>query len=220
MSPVTKVTLACVVLLASASRTARSQPSMLAFEVVDIKPSAPSNSLKRKAQVLPGGRLEIPNATLKDLMAMAYGVRDAMIIGGPEWADNQHFDVLAKASSDASMPALRLMMQTLLAERFRLVIHREDRVMRAYVLTVGNPSLPYCHLSVPSNQRSDHLTAPATSPQSLCGRNRGDQRVSGEVSGMRSTDREGPAAHNSSYTRAPSPAHCPKEPAIACDLGS
>jgi uncharacterized protein (TIGR03435 family) len=135
MSPVTKAILACVVLLAS--RTGRSQPSTLSFEVADIKPSAGSNSLKRKPQLLPGGRLEVPDATLKDLVGMAYGVRDAMIIGGPEWADHQHFDVLAKASSDAAMPALRQMMQALLAERFKLVIHPEDRAMRAYALTVG-----------------------------------------------------------------------------------
>jgi len=70
-------------------------------------------------------------------MGMAYGVRDAMIIGGPEWADNQHFDVLAKASSDAAMPALRQMMQALLLERFKLVVHREDRAVRAYALIVG-----------------------------------------------------------------------------------
>jgi uncharacterized protein (TIGR03435 family) len=137
MSLVMKATLASVVLLASVSRTGRCQPSTLAFEVADIKPSAPSNSLKRKPQLLPGGRLDIPDASLKDLMGMAYGVRDAMIIGGPEWADHQHFDVLAKAPWDAAMPALREMMQALLAERFKLVTHREGRAMRAYVLTVG-----------------------------------------------------------------------------------
>jgi uncharacterized protein (TIGR03435 family) len=137
MRRVMKAHLACMVLLALASRAGRSQPSTLAFEVADIKPSAPSTSLKRKAQLLPGGRLEIPDASLKDLIGMAYGVRDAMIIGGPEWADHQHFDVLAEASSDAAMPALRQTMQALLSERFKLVIHREDRAMRAYVLTVG-----------------------------------------------------------------------------------
>ncbi len=137
MSRVLKATLASVALLASVSRTGRCQPSTLAFEVADIKPSAPLNSLKRKPQLLPGGRLDIPDASLKNLMGMAYGVPDAMIIGGPEWADHQRFDVLAKAPSDAAMPALREMMQALLAERFKLVIHRDGRAMRAYVMTVG-----------------------------------------------------------------------------------
>ena len=129
MSLVMKVPLACMVLLMLAARTSRSQPSTLAFEVADIKPSAPSNSLKRKPQLLPGGRLDIPDASLKDLMGMAYGVRDAMIIGGPEWADHQHFDVLAKAPSDAAMPALRQMMQALLAERFKIISKGADHAV-------------------------------------------------------------------------------------------
>ena len=143
MDLIKKRTLAAVASLVLVSGTAHPQSPAPAFEVADIKPSAPSNPSKQKGQVLPGGHLEIPSATLKDLMGMAYGVRENMIIGGPKWAENQRFDVLAKAPSDAAMPVLRLMMQTLLAERFKVVFHREDQAMLAYVLTVGKRAAKY-----------------------------------------------------------------------------
>jgi uncharacterized protein (TIGR03435 family) len=143
MNLLKRPTLAAVAALVLVSGAARPQSPAPAFEVVDIKPSAPSSPLNQKGQVLPGGRLEVPGATLKDLMSMAYGVRENMITGGPKWAANQRFDVLAKAPSEAAMPVLRLMMQTLLAERFKLTIHREDQAMRAYVLTVGKRAPKY-----------------------------------------------------------------------------
>src|SRR5689334_10645970 len=102
------------------------QAATPAFEVADVKPSAPG-AMPRKGGFLPGGRLEIPGATLKDLITAAYGVTEAMIVGAPEWAGQQRFDVIAKAPAETGVPAIRVMMQTLLAERFGLAIHREDR---------------------------------------------------------------------------------------------
>ena len=113
------------------------QDSRPAFEVAEIKPADPATPRPGKGRVLPGGRIEVPGMTVKDLMMMAYGVQENMIAGGPKWVGSQRFDIVAKAPTETPMPTLRLMMQTLLAERFRLAIHREDRAMPAYVLTVG-----------------------------------------------------------------------------------
>src|SRR2546423_1201917 len=71
MNLIKKRTLAAVASLVLVSGAARPQSPAPAFEVVDIKPSAPSSPLNQKGQVLPGGRLEVPGATLKDLMSMA-----------------------------------------------------------------------------------------------------------------------------------------------------
>jgi len=60
-----------------------------------------------------------------------------MILGGPKWAGQDRFDVVAKAPPNAAAEMMRPMFQSLLAERFKLVIHREDQVRAAYVLTVG-----------------------------------------------------------------------------------
>jgi uncharacterized protein (TIGR03435 family) len=126
---------AAIFLLVSA--TVYAQQSRAAFEVADIKAAAPSNPMPKKGRILPGGRLEVPGMTLRNLIMMAYEVQEHMIAGGPKWADSQQFDIVAKAPAEASMPALRLMMQTLLAEQFKLIIHREDKTMPAYVLTLG-----------------------------------------------------------------------------------
>jgi uncharacterized protein (TIGR03435 family) len=83
------------------------QQSQAAFEVADIKASDPSNPMPQKSRVLPGGRLEVPGMTLRNLITMAYGVQEDMISGGPKWADGKRFDIVAKAPSEASMPALR-----------------------------------------------------------------------------------------------------------------
>src|SRR3954462_6177184 len=81
------------------------------FEVADIKPSKSSNLESRKARILPGGRLEIPNSTLKELIIFAYGVQENAIMGLAKWMDNDRFDVVAKAPADSSTQILRPMLQ-------------------------------------------------------------------------------------------------------------
>jgi uncharacterized protein (TIGR03435 family) len=108
-----------------------------AFEVMNIKPSDPSVMKMGKGRMLPGGRIEVPGYTLRELIVFSYGVTDDMISGGPKWANEDRFDIIAKAPTDASDQALRLMMQSLLSERFRMAFHREDRPMSVFVLTVS-----------------------------------------------------------------------------------
>lgn len=114
-----------------------------AFEVADVKPSDPAVVKMGKGRMLPGGRIEVPGYTVKDLIMFTYSVTDNMIFGGPKWADDDRFDIVAKAPTDAPMDSLRMMMKTLLADRFKLAIHNEDRPMPVWVLTVAKnpPSL-------------------------------------------------------------------------------
>lgn len=111
------------------------------FEVADIKLS--DGTRDAKVQFLPGGRVDLPNVTVKSLIMVSYGVQENMIAGGPKWIDSDHFDIVAKAPPDTPRNALRLMLQSLLAERFKLAIHREDKPMPVYVLVVakGGPKL-------------------------------------------------------------------------------
>jgi uncharacterized protein (TIGR03435 family) len=113
----------------------QSTASLPAFEVADIKPSSP-DAIRSKGRILPGGRIEMPGGTLKELVMFAYGVQDNMIQGAPKWADHDRFDIVAKAANNSSVQTLRLMMQQLLADRFKLAIHQEDKMMAAFVLTV------------------------------------------------------------------------------------
>jgi len=107
------------------------------FEVADIKPSDPSVVKMGKGRSLPGGRIEVPGYTLGELVMFTFGVTEDMISGGPKWVNEDRFDIVAKASASAPDGALRLMMQNLLADRFRLVTHREEKAMPAYVLTLA-----------------------------------------------------------------------------------
>jgi uncharacterized protein (TIGR03435 family) len=107
------------------------------FEVADIKPSDPSAQKPGKGRMLPGGRIEVPAQTVRDLMAFAYAMQDDLILGGPKWAAEERFDIIAKASSSVAPDTLRKMMQALLAERFQLTTHTQDKLSPAYVLTVA-----------------------------------------------------------------------------------
>jgi len=109
-----------------------------AFEVADIQPATPGEIAPGKERMLPGGRVEIPHATVKELMIGAFRVQSGLIFGGPKWLETDRFDIVAKAPDpNTPIPTLLLMVRTLLEDRFKLVVHREDRVMPAYTLAVG-----------------------------------------------------------------------------------
>jgi uncharacterized protein (TIGR03435 family) len=120
---------------------AQQQTKPPSFEVADIKPSNSPNAEPRKARILPGGRLEVPNVTLKELIIFAYGVQDNAITAPAKWMDSERFDLVAKAPADSSPQTLRPMLQSLLADRFKLALHREDKPMAAYVLGRGKREL-------------------------------------------------------------------------------
>ncbi len=107
------------------------------FEVADIKPSDPSVVKEGKGRMLPGGRIEVPGYTLRSLILFTYGVTDDMISGGAKWVNEDRFDIIAKAPAGAPDNALRSMMKSLLADRFKLVMHQEDKLMPAYALTLA-----------------------------------------------------------------------------------
>lgn len=108
-----------------------------AFEVADIKPSDASVQKPGKGRMLPGGRIELPGQTVRDLIAFAYSVQDDMIVGAPKWAGEERYDIVAKAPTSAAPDTLRGMMRGLLAERFQLATHNQDKLTGAYVLTLA-----------------------------------------------------------------------------------
>jgi len=111
------------------------------FEVASIKPS--SASPDSSGFSTGHGRLVGTNVTLKRSIIGAYSVGPNQVVGGPDWIDSDRFDINAKAGDDAGDRRLSLMLQSLLAERFHLVLHRETRPLSAYVLEVakGGPKL-------------------------------------------------------------------------------
>jgi uncharacterized protein (TIGR03435 family) len=104
------------------------------FEVASVKPSIadPSSSGMNTGN----GRLTAINVTLKRCIMGAYGVGPNQIYGGPDWLDSDRFEIAAKAEQPVGDRILMTMLQTLLAERFKLALHREAKPIEAYVLEV------------------------------------------------------------------------------------
>lgn len=111
-----------------------------AFEAASIKPD---KSGDRRVGIIPfpGGRLNATNVTVKMLIRTAYRVQDFQILGGPSWLASERYDVEAKAAGNASNDELWQMLQTLLADRFQLALHRETKELPIYALTLtkGGP---------------------------------------------------------------------------------
>jgi uncharacterized protein (TIGR03435 family) len=107
------------------------------FEVASIKPSNAATG--SSSGIKTGhGQLDGRNVTLKRCLMGAYGVGPSQIYGGPAWLDSDRFEIAAKTDQPADDDAILMrMLQSLLAERFQLALHRETRPLPAFVLEVS-----------------------------------------------------------------------------------
>ncbi len=90
-----------------------------------------------------GDRYILEDATMSEIIAAAYGLDPANVQGGPSALDWDHFDIIAKASPSTSRETLQLMLQSLLAERFHLVVHKGAApmpVVRTHVAERRDPA--------------------------------------------------------------------------------
>src|ERR1017187_3414547 len=113
------------------------------FEVASIKPSAPITSKEGKMRIgktISGSRVEMNYVSLADLVQTAYRVKPYQV-AGHEWTSSDHFDVLAKIPDGATQEQMPEMLQTLLADRFKLTLHRENKEHAVYALLVGKSGL-------------------------------------------------------------------------------
>jgi uncharacterized protein (TIGR03435 family) len=118
------------------------------FEVADVKPTPPGYRGPDGLQGRGGGLVDIRAVTLRWLAAAAWGVTEEMILNGPKFMDSDRWDIVAKAPDDVTAMdgnndsgPLFAMVKTLLADRFGLTAHFEDRTMPALVLTAPKPRL-------------------------------------------------------------------------------
>jgi uncharacterized protein (TIGR03435 family) len=115
------------------------QESAPAFDVADVH-----SSYRRYADgygsagALVGDRYILHQTPVLGLISEAYDIDRDHVLGGPLWMEADRFDVLARAPAGTSKEKVAQMLQTLLADRFKLVAHTDTRVMPAYVLSLGN----------------------------------------------------------------------------------
>jgi bla regulator protein blaR1 len=126
-------------------QTADTPAEKFAYEVASIKPEK-SDIMMFRIMNTPDGF--DGSTTLRMLIRIAYGVEDNQIAGSPAWVNSEKYEIEAKMDqttaeklkklSEAQMePARQQMLQTLLADRFKLTIHRETEELPTYSLIVG-----------------------------------------------------------------------------------
>src|ERR1035438_10159540 len=103
-----------------------------AFEVASIKPNRSVSGVSSMSPT--PGRVSMQNVSLKKLIMTAYDVPEDRdyAFAGPDWLGTERFDIEATFPGNTPMPRVREMLQTLLEERFKLALHRENRQISIY----------------------------------------------------------------------------------------
>jgi uncharacterized protein (TIGR03435 family) len=119
---------------------AQSSGARPAFEVASIKPNT-SGEPGARSGTRPGGRYIAMNTSLKGMVMQAYGLQSFQITGGPGWLETDRYDVNAKGEENVPERQIWLMLQSLLADRFKLKLHRETKESGIYSLVVARSGL-------------------------------------------------------------------------------
>ena len=128
-------------------RAARAQPATPApaFDVASVKPSPPSGSdlLNINLGTASHGVVTLGNTTLSECIRYSYGLTSEAQVSGPDWIRDRglRVDIMAKTAPDTPIEQIQRMMQTLLAQRFLLQLHREPRPVAHFDLAVGKNGL-------------------------------------------------------------------------------
>lgn len=144
--------------LASGSSWGRAADDPAAFEVASVKLSVRPEGRNAISPVrMDGGpgtqdptRIDYQNVSLSNLVTQAYGLNHWQLSGGPDWMYMPLYDITARVPAGATKEQFQLMLQNLLAERFKLQAHRETKELPIYYLTAGkNGSKLKPHVEVP-----------------------------------------------------------------------
>jgi uncharacterized protein (TIGR03435 family) len=145
-----------LIVFASWTGFAQSSPAPLSFEAASLKPTADPGKdgrIMRRIQGGPGssdpGRFTYSNVTLKLLVEQAYNLKEFQV-QGPDWLDGDGFDLVATMPPGTTKEQAAEMMQTLLAERFKLVFHRETKQMPVFALVVAKSGSKMKEVEVPA----------------------------------------------------------------------
>ena len=146
-----------------------------AFAVASIRPNATNWSERFEHPMgggyQPGGRLIMSDASLLLLIQFAYAPYDnpmsghsaplmaSQVVGGPSWINSMGYNIEAKPAGATDPKHMWLMLQTLLADRFKLALHRETRDLPVYVLTVAKSGL-----KLPPAKAADCISFPPGTP--------------------------------------------------------
>jgi len=114
------------------------RPRFLAADV-HASPPPPVGALPLTLRTVPvyADRYQLDNATIPDMIGIAWGFQTDKIVGGPTWLELDRFNIIAKLPADTTPEDQKRMLQTLLEERFHLVVHKDTKSVPGYTLTVA-----------------------------------------------------------------------------------
>jgi uncharacterized protein (TIGR03435 family) len=171
-----KIHLAIAIFASAAFPASAQTPARPRFEVAAIRAAAPGTAeTTLNGAVLfslppvftQSGMVTVRNTTIRQLMRLAYKeiIGPDYLTGKPDLFDSDRFDLVAKAPPNTPADTQRLMIQTVLAERFHLQVHREEKAMPVWALVMGKNG-PKLH---PAAASGDHGVCPRVqmSPEGL-----------------------------------------------------
>jgi len=150
------------------------------FDVATVKPIAPPTGGGRGVIRIgpptggPGskdpGRIHYPFTNLKTLLQNAYDVKDFQI-SGPAWLSTERFDIQATMPPETTKEQFCVMLQNLLAERFKVTVHRETKELPMYslIVTKNGPKLKESPPETPVAAPVDGDDVPKAPPPPLPG---------------------------------------------------
>jgi uncharacterized protein (TIGR03435 family) len=110
-----------------------SRPS---FDVVSIKPNRTNQGVPLVV-FQPGGRVIAANVNIRQVILVAYGIENLQLVDAPDWTASERFAIEARTSDATPTNTIRLMLRSMLAERFNLVAHTERRDLPIVALTMA-----------------------------------------------------------------------------------
>jgi uncharacterized protein (TIGR03435 family) len=115
------------------------------------------------------GRLVVVNNEVMNLIWHAYDIKfESQVIGLPAWAETDRYDVEAKAAGVPDRKQTFLMLQSLLEDRFRLRVHREQRELPVFNLVAAKGGIKLVKRSEENCVYPDR-THPDQKPTNPCG---------------------------------------------------
>jgi uncharacterized protein (TIGR03435 family) len=169
--------------LAACAALGQTPAAAPAFEVASVKPAAPLDAnaiMSGKMHIgmkTDAARVDIGFLSLAELIRIAYRVKPYQI-SGPDWMGSQRFDIQAKMPEGASTEQVPEMLQALLAERFKLALHRDGTEHPVYALVVGKNGL-----KLKESPPDPAVPAPAPSGAITIGAGNDQVQISGNIQG-------------------------------------
>ena len=117
------------------------RPSPSPAQLIQDAPRGPNGELRLAItpgiRTFPGGRLTANVVAVRRLIAWAYDVQDWQIEGAATWMEDEYFSIEARAPADATSAQFKEMLQTLLADRFKLEARRSTRPGKVHTLVLA-----------------------------------------------------------------------------------